>query len=134
MNRHQSRDRGVSAGTHMHAGSLSSCVCTACSSTPRLVAACPCDTPPEKGRLAVPAPPTPPPAALPPPPASSGGPPDSPHSQLQQKDPDLKSHGLHVNIRRVICVCNLLIQHRTQHQICIKQQRNTSSLFFRFSK
>lgn len=71
--------------TYVHAGSPSSCVCTACSSTPRLSAVCPCDRPPERGRLSEPEPPGLPPAALPPPPESSGGPPDSPHSQLQHR-------------------------------------------------
>lgn len=72
-------------GTHVRAGSPSSCVCTACSSTPRLAAACPCGRPPMRGRLSAPEPPGPPPAAPPPAPASSGGPPDSPRSRLQQE-------------------------------------------------
>lgn len=71
--------------THVRAGSPSSCVCTACSSTPRLSAVCLCGRPPERGRLSEPELPGPPPAAPPPPPGSSGGPPDSPRSQLQHK-------------------------------------------------
>lgn len=69
----------------MRAGSPSSCVCTACSSTPRLAAACPCGRPPMRGRLSAPEPPGPLNAAQPPTPASSGGPPDSPRSRLQQR-------------------------------------------------
>lgn len=84
-------------GTYVRAGSPSSCVCTACSSTPRLAAACLCGRPPERGRPSGPAPPGPPPAAPPPPPGSSDGPPGSPRSQLQRsqsftKDPASGHH------------------------------------------
>lgn len=78
-------NRYTSTATHVRAGSPSSCVCTACSSTPRLSAACPCGRPPERGHLSEPEPPGLPPAAPPPPPESSGGPPDSQPSQLRHE-------------------------------------------------
>lgn len=85
--------------THARAGSPSSCVCTACSSTPRLSAVCPCGRPPARGRPFAPEPPGRPPAARPPPPESSGGPPDSPRSRLQQETQGQRSSNLHPHIQ-----------------------------------
>lgn len=68
--------------THVHAGSLSSCVCTACSSTPTSSAACLCGRLRARGRPSEPESPDQLLVAPPPAPEHSGAPPDSPRSQL----------------------------------------------------